>query len=64
MFSGYFLRYVGDSRGVLCKNGELVVMTTDHKPNNESEILRINAANCEVTSEDVHMEGRNFQEIS
>lgn len=50
---------LGDSRGVLSKGGEVVQMTEDHKPNNESEILRINAAGCEVTSEEVHMNNGN-----
>lgn len=40
---------IGDSRGVMCdKNGKTVNMTTDHKPNNDDERKRIEAAGGEV----------------
>lgn len=40
---------IGDSRGVMCdKNGKTVNMTIDHKPNNDDERKRIEAAGGEV----------------
>lgn len=35
---------LGDSRAVLCRNGELVELSEDHKPNKEGEMVRIIAA--------------------
>lgn len=34
---------IGDSRAVLCRNGHAVDLTTDHKPNLDSERKRIEA---------------------
>lgn len=31
----------GDSRAVACKNGQLVLLSNDHKPNNKEEMERI-----------------------
>ena len=31
----------GDSRAVACKNGQLVLLSNDHKPNNKEETERI-----------------------
>ena len=38
------IAHVGDSRGVLCRDGEAVVVTHDHKPELEEERRRIEAA--------------------
>lgn len=39
----------GDSRAVLCKNGKAIAMSTDHKPELESEKSRIYKANGWIT---------------
>lgn len=40
----------GDSRCVLCRDGKAVPLSQDHKPNNESELKRIQAAGFFVSS--------------
>jgi serine/threonine protein phosphatase PrpC len=42
---------VGDSQTVLCRGGEAVQLLAPHKPNNECERQRINAANGWISSE-------------
>ena len=34
----------GDSRAVLCRNGQQIELSEDHKPQNEDETKRIDAA--------------------
>ncbi|XP_071962980.1 protein phosphatase 1B-like [Antedon mediterranea] len=44
----YFFINCGDSRGVLCQNGEPVYSTQDHKPGNPEEMERIVKAGGQV----------------
>lgn len=44
----------GDSRGLLCRGGKLEFMTKDHKPNNEGERKRIEAAGGSVMMQRVN----------
>ena len=41
----------GDSRGVLCRGGVAVPITTDHRPEQEAEYARILAAGGEIDEE-------------
>ena len=44
----------GDSRGILCRNGELAFATEDHKPFNQAERLRIEKAGGTVMMQRVN----------
>ena len=44
----------GDSRGILCRNGELAFATEDHKPFNQGERLRIEKAGGTVMMQRVN----------
>jgi len=39
----------GDTRNVLCRNGEAIVLSVDHKPTDEFERLRVETAGAKVT---------------
>ncbi|GMI05936.1 hypothetical protein TrVE_jg419 [Triparma verrucosa] len=45
---------VGDTRAVLCRNGEAVIMSEDHKPTNPGETIRIEKAGGRVTRKRVN----------
>jgi len=44
-----YVANAGDSRGIMCEDGQLVELSTDHKPALESERLRIEANGGKVT---------------
>ena len=46
-----FVANAGDSRCVLCRNGKAVDLSFDHKPEDESERTRIEAAGGKVTND-------------
>lgn len=46
-----YVANAGDSRCVMCKNGKAVEMSIDHKPNDEIEKKRIEAAGSEVNAD-------------
>jgi serine/threonine protein phosphatase PrpC len=46
-----YVSNAGDSRCVMCKGGKAVEMSVDHKPNDEGERARIEAAGSEVNAE-------------
>lgn len=46
--NSYIFASVGDSRAVLCKDGEAIRMTQDHKATSKEEITRINQAGGSV----------------
>lgn len=50
-----FCANAGDSRGVLSRDKKVVELSFDHKPDNEGEIKRIEAANHSV--EDSRVDG-------
>jgi serine/threonine protein phosphatase PrpC len=43
-----YVANAGDSRSILCKNGKVVELSFDHKPDNEKEKTRINKAGGSV----------------
>jgi serine/threonine protein phosphatase PrpC len=45
----YYVANIGDSRAVLCRNGQPVPLSTDHKPDLPSERNRIEKAGGFVT---------------
>ena len=47
--SKIYVANAGDSRCILGKGGNVVPLSFDHKPENEEEIARIEAAGSQVT---------------
>ena len=45
---------LGDTRAVLCRNGEVLEMSHDHKPTNPDETKRIERAGARVTRKRVN----------
>jgi serine/threonine protein phosphatase PrpC len=52
--------FKGDSRCVLCQNGKAIPLSEDHKPMNDQEKKRIEAAGHEVMKETVLSGGNNI----
>lgn len=50
--------FAGDSRCVVCKKGQAVALTEDHKPYHDKEKKRIEAAGHEVLKDTEIVNGR------